>query len=144
MVVGKLKRKLLWKRIQGKVGDLAYTLGVGFMQLIQLYEFCSLPQPWSRLIQTLLPLNMRSPVVYPSNLDGYIVMSTTAALPAERPLRHSRDTSYPASRLQAGSRHQEWTGGWDGPCPYKYSLLVNLWALIREKICLGFIIFLAG
>jgi hypothetical protein len=53
------------------------------VQLFLLYNQggnCSLPQPWSRLIQTLLPLNMRSHGVQSSNLGGYIVMSTTSAL----------------------------------------------------------------
>jgi hypothetical protein len=37
-------------------------------------------------------------------------------LPAEKPLRHSRGSSYSAHHLQAGSRHQEWTGrGWAFP-----------------------------
>jgi hypothetical protein len=62
-------------------------------------------------------------------------------IPAERPLRHSGDKSYPACCLQAGSRHQEWIGeGWASPL-YKHSLLVNSQALIREKICLGLILF---
>jgi hypothetical protein len=45
-----------------------------------------------------------------SDLDGSIVLSPAAAL--------LQDTSYPACHLQAGSRHQEWTGGvggWDSP-----------------------------
>jgi hypothetical protein len=40
----------------------------------------SLPQPWSRLIQTLLPLWMRPPGVEPSDIDGSIVLSLAAAL----------------------------------------------------------------
>ena len=53
-------------------------------------------------------------------------------LPAERPLRHSGDTSYYAHRLLAGSRHQEWIGrGWASPL-YKHRLLVNLGALNRN------------
>jgi hypothetical protein len=55
-------------------------------------------------------------------------------LPAERSLRYSGGTSYPTLHLQAGSRHQEWTGkgveGWAFPL-YKHSLLVNLRALNR-------------
>jgi hypothetical protein len=58
-------------------------------------------------------------------------------LPAERPLRHSGNTSYPF--LQAGSRHQEWIGGgWASPL-YKHRHLVNSGALIR--ICLDLILF---
>lgn len=67
----------------------------------------------------------------------WLYCSVTCA--AERPLSHSRDTSYPASHLQAGSGHQEWIGGgWASPL-YKHSLLVNSWALIRA-ICLGLIL----
>ena len=62
-----------------------------------------------------------------------LLLFSETLLPAERPLRHSGDTSYPACHLQAGSRHQEWTGRGMGLYPYKHSLLVNLWALIREK-----------
>ena len=63
----------------------------------------------------------RLPSVEPSNLDGSFILSPATALsktllPAERPLRYSRGTSYPACHLQAGSRHQEWTGrGWAFP-----------------------------
>ena len=67
----------------------------------------------------------------------YVNYCCSSLLPAERPLRHSGDTSYPAHRLQAGSRHQEWIGGgWASPL-YKHSLLVNLRALIREKFVLA-------
>ena len=72
----------------------------------------------------------------PSNLDGSFVLSPATALsktllPVERPLSYSGGTSYPAHRLQAGSRHQEWTGGgWAFPF-YKHTLLVNWWALNR-------------
>jgi hypothetical protein len=50
-----------------------------------------------------------------SDLDDSFVLSPATALSktvlsAERPLRYSGGTSYPACRLQAGSRHQEWTG----------------------------------
>ena len=51
-----------------------------------------------------------------SDLDGSFVLSPATALsktllPAEMLLRYSGGTSYSSSRLQAGSRHQEWTGG---------------------------------
>ena len=72
----------------------------------------------------MLPLNMRSPGVQPFDLDGYIVMSTTAALPetllpAERPLRHSGDTSYPALCLTGWLQapRMDWGVGGDGPSP---------------------------
>ena len=55
---------------------------------------------WSRLIQTLtlLPLRIRPPWVEPSCLDGSVVkplllFSFKRLLPAERPLRYSRDYS---------------------------------------------------
>ena len=61
-------------------------------------------------------------------------------LPDERPLRHSGDTSYPAAyRLAPGTKNE--LAGEMGLPPYKHSLLVNSWALIREKNCIGFIIF---
>jgi hypothetical protein len=52
----------------------------------------------------------------PSDLDGSFVLPPATALfktllPAEKPLIHSEGTSYSAHHLQAGSRHQEWTGG---------------------------------
>ena len=68
-----------------------------------------------------------------------LLLFSETLLPAERPLRHSGDTSYPASCLQAGSRHQEWIGGgWASPL-YKQRLLVNFGDLIRT--CLGLILF---
>jgi hypothetical protein len=93
-------------------------------------ESCSLPQPWSRLIHTLtlLPLRRKLPKVEPSDLDGSFVLPPATALsktllPTEKPLRFSRGMSYSAHRLQAGSRHQEWTGrGWAFP-PFISTLL---------------------
>ena len=79
---------------------------------------CSLPQSWSRLIQalTFLSLRRKLPKVEPSDLDGSFFLPPATALsktllPAEKPLRHSGGTSYSAHHLQAGSRHQERTGG---------------------------------
>ena len=66
-----------------------------------------------------------------------LLLFSETLLPAERPLRHSGDTSYYAHRLLAGSRHQEWIGrGWASPL-YKHRLLVNFGALIREKFVLA-------
>jgi hypothetical protein len=79
--------------------------------------------------------------VEPYDLDGFFVLSPATALsktllPAERPLRYSGGTSYSAGRLQAGSRHQEWSGGGGGMGgmglpPYKHTLLVNWRTLNR-------------
>jgi hypothetical protein len=72
--------------------------------LFYIAKICSLPQPWSRLIQTLtlLPLRRRLPRVQSSDLDGSIC-SSPRPLPPERSLRHSRDTSCrsPKGWLQA-------------------------------------------
>jgi hypothetical protein len=74
-----------------------------------------------------------------SDLDGSFLLSAATALsktllPAEKPLRHSRGTSYSACCLQAGSRHQEWTGGgWAFPF-YKQTLLVNWWGLEQNYV----------
>jgi hypothetical protein len=63
------------------------------------------------------------------------LLSSKTLLPAERPLRYSGGTSYPASRLQAPDTKNDWWGGrgWDGPPPPppKHTLLVNSQALIR-------------
>lgn len=54
-----------------------------------------------------------------------LLLFSETLLPAERPLRHSGDTSYYAHRLLAGSRHQEWAGReWAYPL-YKHGLSVN-------------------
>jgi hypothetical protein len=77
---------------------------------------------------TLLPLRRKLPKVEPSDLDGSFVLSPATALskallPPEKHLIHSGRISYSAHRLQAGSRHQEWTGGGMGLPPfYKHSL----------------------
>ena len=71
-----------------------------------------------------------------------LLLFSETLLPAERPLRHSGDTSYPACHLQAGSRHQEWIGrGWASPL-YKHRLLVNFGGL-EQKHVLASIISLA-
>lgn len=64
-------------------------------------------------------------------------MSTTTALhqillPDERPLRHSGGTSNPEDYRLAPSTKNGPAVGMGLP-PYKYSHLVNSWALIREK-----------
>ena len=78
------------KYLTNTTSCLAFLLGHSLM-------LCSLPQPWSRLIQTLtlLPLRRRLPRGEPSDLDGSMVLSPATALsktllPAERPLRYSR------------------------------------------------------
>ena len=49
----------------------------GFITVTKLRARCSLPQPWSKVIQTLtlLPLRRRLPRVEPSDLDGSICSS---------------------------------------------------------------------
>jgi hypothetical protein len=74
--------------------------------------------------------------VEPYDLDGSFVLSPATAgsktlLLAEKPLRYSGGTSYSAHRLQAGSRHHEWTGGGRAFPFYKHTLLVNWQALNR-------------
>ena len=69
-----------------------------------------------------------------------LLLSSKTLLPAERPQSYSGGTSYPAYLLQAGSRHQEWTGGGGmGLPPYKHTLLVNL---DQRNFCLGFLHYL--
>jgi hypothetical protein len=71
------------------------------------------------------------------------LFSSKTLLPDERALRYSRGTSYPASSLLTGSRHQEWTGRGIGLPPYKHTLLANSRALIREIFVLASLSFLA-
>ena len=63
-------RKWRQKYLTNTTSCLAFLLGHSLM-------LCSLPQPWSRLIQTLtlLPLRRRLPRVEPSDLDGSICSS---------------------------------------------------------------------
>jgi hypothetical protein len=72
---------------------------------------CSLPQPWSRLIQTLtlLPLRRRLPRVEPSDLDGSICSSPRLCFLLKGPW--DVPETHPIDGLWAGSRHQEWAGG---------------------------------
>jgi hypothetical protein len=86
---------------------------------------CSLPQPWSRLIQTLtlLPLRKRLPRVEPSDLGGSVCSSPRLCFLLKGPW-DGRET-HPVDRQQADSRHQEWAGGgWAYPL-YKHGLWVN-------------------
>ena len=68
-------RKWRQKHLTNTTSCFAFLLGHSLM-------LCSLPQPWSRLIQTLtlLPLRRRLPRVEPSDLDGSIVLSPATAL----------------------------------------------------------------
>ena len=66
-----------------------------------------------------------------------LLLFSETLLSAERPLRHSRDTSYPAHDLHAGSWHPKCIGGGWASSLYKHRLLVNLGALIREKFVLA-------
>jgi len=85
---------------------------------------CSLPQPWSRLIQTLtlLPLR-RLHRVEPSDLDGSICSSPRLCFLLKCPL--DVPETHPVDCLWASSRHQEWAGGgWAYPL-YKHRLSIN-------------------
>jgi hypothetical protein len=87
--------------------------------------FCSLPHPWSRLIQTLtlLPLRSRLPRVEPSHLDGSICSSPRLCFLLKGPW--DIPETHPVDHLQAGSRHQDCAGGgWAYPL-YKHGLSVN-------------------
>jgi hypothetical protein len=87
---------------------------------------CNLPQPWSRLIQTLtlLPLRRRWPRVEPSELEGSICSYPRLCF-LLKGLSDIQET-HPVDCLQAGSRHQEWAvGGWAYPL-YKHGLSVNV------------------
>jgi hypothetical protein len=95
---------------------------------------CSLPQPWSRLIQTLtlLPLRRRLPRVEPSDLDGSICSSPWLGFLLKGPGDASE--THPVDRLWASSRHQEWAGvGWAYPL-YKHGLSVNFGGLEQKRV----------
>ena len=85
---------------------------------------CSLPQPWSRLIQTLtlLPLR-RLPRGEPSDLDVSICSSPRLCFLLKGPW--DIPETHPVDRLWADSRHQEWADReWTYPL-YKHGLSVN-------------------
>jgi hypothetical protein len=96
-----------------------------YWTLYQHIIYCSLPQPWSRLIQTLtlLPLRRRLRRVEPSDLDGSICSSPRLCFLLKGP----RDVleTHPVDRLLAGSRHQEWAGGGWAYHLYKHRFSVN-------------------
>ena len=80
-------RKWRQKYLTNTTSCLAFLLGHSLM-------LCSLPQPWSRLIQTLtlLPLRRRLPRVY-AFWPGWLYLLFSKTLrPAERSVRCSRDT----------------------------------------------------
>ena len=111
-------RKWRQKYLTNTTSCLAFLLGHSLM-------LCSLPQPWSRLIQTLtlLPLRRRLPRVEPSDLDGSICSSPRLCFLLKGPW--DIPETHPVDRLWAGSRHQEWAGrGWAYPL-YKHGLSVN-------------------
>jgi hypothetical protein len=93
----------------------SHTLGWE-KKIKHLFDAASLPQPSSRLIQTLtlLPLRRRLPRVEPSDLDGSICSSPWLCFQLKGPWDSPK--THPVDRLRAGSRYQEWVGrGWAFP-----------------------------
>ena len=111
-------RKWWQKYLTNTTSCLAFLLGHSLM-------LCSLPQPWSRLIQTLtlLPLRRRLPRVEPSDLDGSICSSPRLCFLLKGPWDIPGDTPcrLPTSWLQAP--RMGWRG-WAYPL-YKHGLSVN-------------------
>jgi hypothetical protein len=126
---------------------LIYFIFPGYNFIICIFvhmgTLCSLPQTWSRLIQTSLPLSMRPPGVEPSDLDGSIVLSPAAAHSSSP--RHCYLLRGPWNILETAScrlptAYQLVTytknglvgdgggGRWASPL-YKHRLLVNFGAL---------------
>jgi hypothetical protein len=97
-------------------------------------KICSLPQPWSRLIQslTLLPLRRRLARVEPSDLDGSICSSPRLCFLLKGPW--DIPETHPVDHLRASSRHQEWAGGGCAYPLYKHGLSVNFRGLEQKHV----------